>query len=229
MSEQPQPPPGDPNQKPGEQHVTQQVQYSQISARVPERMNRGTFATNPVVLTGNLELVCDFLLRMAPPHMLAARVVLPYTALAPMVQAVNENLENYRARFGTPAAPPAPPPNVVQPNIAEVYDQLKIPEDVAVGAYANTLMISHSATDFCLDFILDLFPRPVVTQRIYMSAGQLPPFLNTLKRTLEGLQQRMAHPPQVQQQKPAAPPSPPPPPPPEPPAQGKGPQTPFAG
>lgn len=195
-SPQPNPP------KPPEQ-ITQAVQYSQISARVPDKINRGVFATNALVLTGGQELVCDFLLRMVPPFMLAARVVIPYTALAPMVKAIGENIENFRARFGAPTPLPAPPPNVPQPNIVDVYEQLKIPEDVAVGAYANTLMISHTASEFCLDFILDLFPRPTVTQRIYLSSAQMPPFLNTLKRTLEQLQNR-AHP-----QPPQTPPQPP--------------------
>jgi len=180
-----------------------------------------------VVFTGNQEFVCDFLLRMVPPHLLAARVILPYTALGPIVHTIHENLENYRNRFGTPAAPPPPPPNVQQPKIVEVYEQLKISDEVSVGAYANTLMISHTPMEFCLDFILDLFPRPVVTQRIYLAAGQIPPFLNTLKRTLEGVQQRMAqlHQQQVQQhlQHPPQPPQPkqqqqPPPPAAEPPA-----------
>jgi hypothetical protein len=222
MSEQQPPKSDDPNPpKPAEQ-VTQHVQYSQVSARVPEKNNRGVFATTPVVFTGNQEFVCDFLLRMAPPHLLAARVVLPYSALGPIVHTINENLENYRNRFGAPAAPPPPPPNVQQPNIVEVYEQLKISDEVSVGAYANTLMISHTPTEFCLDFILDLFPRPVVTQRVYLSAGQIPPFLNTLKRTFEGVQQRMAqvqqqqqhqqHPPQHQQPPPSQPPPPPAPP-----------------
>ena len=194
MSEEtPQNPP--PGQQPGPDHITQQVQYSQIAARVPEKLNRGVFATNALVLTGKQELVCDFLLRMVPPYLLASRVVMPYSSLVPMVNAIGENVDNYRARFGAPASLPPPPPNAPQPNIAEVYEQLKIPEDIAVGAYANTLMISHTATEFCLDFILDLFPRPIVTQRIYMTAPQVPAFLATLKRTLEQLQHRPAHPP----------------------------------
>jgi hypothetical protein len=104
-------------------------------------------------------------------------------------------------------APPPPPPNAPQPNIVEVYEQLKISDEVAVGAYANTLMISHTIGEFCLDFILDLFPKPVVTQRVYMSAVHIPGFLGTLKRTLEQLQQR-----QQQQQQQNPPPQNPPPP-----------------
>jgi hypothetical protein len=209
----PQPPPNPQPPEPPKpaDPVTQQVQYSHIAARVPERGNRGVFATHALVLTGNQELVCDFLLRMVPPYMLAARVVLPYTALVPVVKAVSENLDNYRSRFGAPMTPPPPPPNAPQPNIVEVYEQLKISDEVAVGAYANTLMISHTIGEFCLDFILDLFPKPVVTQRIYMSAVHIPGFLNTLKRTLDQLQQRQQQsPPQPPQQNP--PPQDPPPP-----------------
>jgi hypothetical protein len=114
-------PPNQPNQPPPpSDQLTQQVNYSQISARVPEDRNRGTFANYGVVLTGKQEFVCDFLLRMVPPQLLAARVVLPYSALPPLLQAMSENLENYRQRFGTPAAPPIPPPNVPQPKISEV-------------------------------------------------------------------------------------------------------------
>lgn len=198
--------PEDPSKQPGKPDaITQQVHYSQISARVPDRISRGVFATNALVLAGNQELVCDFLLRMVPPFLLAARVVLPYSALGPVVKAISENLENRNARFGAPAVLPAPPPNVPQPNIAEVYEQLKIPEDVAVGAYANTLMISHTASEFCMDFILDLYPKPTVTQRVYMSAAQIPPFLNTLKKTWEQVQQRGARPSAPVQPPPAPP------------------------
>ena len=127
---------------------------------------------------------------MVPPPQLAARVVLPYSALGPVVAAVQENLENYKGRFGPPITLPPPPPNTPPPNIAELYEQMKISDDVAVGAYANTLMISHTAAEFCLDFILDLFPRPVVTSRIYLSAAHIPPWLETLKRTLAQMQAR---------------------------------------
>lgn len=192
----------------GSNPFSQNVPYSPVSARVPERVSRGTFATHFILLTGHQELAIDFLLHLAPPFLLGARVVLPYSTMEPMIRAIGENIENYRKRFGAaPPAPPPPPPNVPQPNLAEIYENLKISDEVAVGAYANTLMISHTATDFCLDFILDLFPRPVVTQRVYLSAPQVPNLLNTLKRTLEQIQQRIAQ----QQQQTSAPPPPTPP------------------
>src|SRR2546423_3967919 len=135
----PEQPPQPPGGNPPPDQITQQVHHSRISARVPEKIGRGTFATHALILTGNQELCCDFLLRMAPPYLLAARVVLPYSTLGPLIHAIGENLENYRQRFGNaPPALPPPPPNVPQPDLAEVYDQLKITDEVAVGSYANT-------------------------------------------------------------------------------------------
>lgn len=188
--------------------ISQSVNYSHVSARVPERVGRGTFATNALVLAGPQEVVLDFLLRLVPPYQLAGRVIIPRSALASVVTAVQENLNNFRARFpSTPSLPP-PPPNVKPPSIQDIYDQLKISEEVIAGAYANRLMITHGVTEFCFDFILDVFPRPTVTSRIYLAAPQVPPFLEALKRTLVQIQsraQRVVAPPNPQPTPPAAP------------------------
>jgi len=115
---------------------------------------------------------------------------MPYSILPSVVSALQQNLDNYRARFNAaPAAPPPPPPGYVPPRIEEIYDALKITEEVLAAPHANTLMITHSQTDFCFDFILDLFPRPTVVSRVYVSAAQVPPLLDTLKRTLQRLTQ----------------------------------------
>jgi hypothetical protein len=82
-----------------------------------------------------------------------------------------------------------------------VYEQLKLPDEMLGGGYANLVMIRHTAEEFCFDFIANFFPRSVVTNRVYMSAGRVPPFLDTLCTSLQRFQQRLK--------------SPPPPPPPE--------------
>jgi hypothetical protein len=156
-------------------------------------------------------VVFDFLLRLVPPHQLAARVVMPKSSLAAVVGAIQENLNNFRARFPNMPALPPPPPNVKPPSIQEVYDQLKISEEVAAGAYANRMMVTHGVTEFCFDFILDLFPRPTVTSRIYLAAPQVPPFLAALQRTL-GQQQAAQQRPTPRPPAAPAPPAPPSPP-----------------
>ena len=42
------------------------------------------------------------------------------------------------------------------------------------GAYANGVLISHSAAEFGFDFIANFYPRPVVNCRVFMSAPQVP-------------------------------------------------------
>jgi len=49
-----------------------------------------------------------------------------------------------------PAAVPVP---VRRPTPQEIYDDLKIPDAVLSGAYANGVMIGHGASEFGLDFL----------------------------------------------------------------------------
>ncbi len=54
----------------------EEIQHSQVSAVVPERVARGVFSTGAVVVQGAHEFILDFLLRMSQPQQVAARVVL---------------------------------------------------------------------------------------------------------------------------------------------------------
>jgi hypothetical protein len=79
---------------------SQEIQHSQIGALVPENVARGVFSTGAVVLNGSHEFVVDFLLRMTRPHQVAARVVIPPPVVPRMIQALTENIENYKKRAG---------------------------------------------------------------------------------------------------------------------------------
>src|SRR5215467_10046256 len=81
---------------------TQEVQHSQVSARVPEKVGRGVFSTGAMVFQGPHEFVIDFVLRMAQPHQIAARVVLPISIMPSVIGALRENLNNYQNKFGPP-------------------------------------------------------------------------------------------------------------------------------
>ena len=72
------PPPDDSPKPPGEPGTySQEIQHAQISARVPEKVSKGVFSTGAMVFQGQHEFVIDFVLRMAQPNMIAARVILP--------------------------------------------------------------------------------------------------------------------------------------------------------
>jgi hypothetical protein len=188
----------------GDPHtVVQEFQHSNIGARVPEKVARGVFSTGALVLQGASEFVLDFLLRMNQPHQVVARVVMPNHLVPQFIEALSTNLENYKRTFGPPPAlpqPPQPPPK--PPTIDEIYQDLKISEDVMVGAYTNAVMVLHSASEFCLEFIAQFYPKSLITSRVFLSAPQIPVLLNTLNQSWQNYQAKLA------QQRPPSPPHP---------------------
>ena len=62
---------------------------------------------------------------------------------------------------------PATPPPAKPPSIEEVYDQLKISDDVLTGAYANAALLTHSAAEFCFDFVTNFYPKAAVSARVF--------------------------------------------------------------
>jgi hypothetical protein len=171
---------------------TQEIQHPQVSARVPEKVGRGVFSTGAMVLQGPNEFVLDFVLNLAPPHQLVARVVLPPTVMPSLIAALRENLANYQAKFGPPPVLPVPTPPPTPPPIEEIYGQLKLPDDLLSGVYANVVMIGHSAAEFYFDFITNFYPRSAVSCRVFFSVPQIPGLLNTLTRSYQQFQQKLA-------------------------------------
>jgi hypothetical protein len=198
-----------------------------ISARIPPHASHWILATEVIVFQGPAEFVLDFLIRLGAPHAVAARVILPPPVLGQVIAALRQNLGMYTARFGPPARAPMPtemsphaatatagvttgpigsptgePGRNRPPTIAEVYDDLKLPDELLSGVYANAVMIGHTPIDFWFDFITNFFPKPAVSCRICMSAQQIPGLLEALSAAFEAVQRR-AH---EQQQPPQPPP-----------------------
>ncbi len=71
------------------------------------------------------------------------------------------------------------------PDVGDLYDQLKLPDEMLGGAFANVVMMRHTAEEFSLDFITNFYPRSVVTGRVYVSAGRVPSLLDTMSNSLE--------------------------------------------
>ena len=63
--------------------------------------------------------------------------------------------------------------------------KVKIADEVLKGCYANTLLVSHTAEEFVLDFILSLPPQAVCNARVIIHPGHL-------KRVIVALQQNLA-------------------------------------
>jgi len=184
----PEVPPGSPNEG---QPPSEQVRVQHISARVPEHVSRGAFSTGLIVMTGATEFILDFVQNIGHPPQIAARIVMPHATLPQFIQALKTNLELYRERFGTPTELPKPPPQARQPSAQEIYDELKIPDGLLSGAYANGVMIGHTPAEFKFDFLTNLFPHSAVSSRVYLSAPQVPRILDSLQSTFQQFQQRV--------------------------------------
>jgi Protein of unknown function (DUF3467) len=201
MSEQNQPQP---------EGNSQQVQMQHVTARVPEEVSRGAFSTGVIVMTGGSEFILDFIQNIGGPPQVAARIVMPHGALPQFADALRKNLDIYTQRFGPPPELPKPPQPAKPQSAQELYDELKLPDSMLSGAYSNGVMIGHSASEFKLDFLTNLFPHSSVSSRVYLSAPQIPRLLESLTSTFKQFQERVRQQQQQQQQQNQQPPTPPP-------------------
>lgn len=90
----------DDQSKPSDQPWSEQIRHSQVGARVPSHVAKGVFSTGAVVLEGAQEFALDFLLRMAKPQQVVARVILTPYVLKRFADALRENLRMYENQFG---------------------------------------------------------------------------------------------------------------------------------
>lgn len=190
------PAPEDPENGPrpvGGNTFQQEVQHNPATARVPDAIGRGVFATGAIVMHGPHDFVIDFVQSLAAPRRVVARVALPPTVVPLFVGALQENLGKYQQSFGNIPRMPAPPagsPAAPAPPISEVYEQLKFPDDLQSGAYANTVVISHSPAEFCFDFVTSFYPRSAVSSRVYLAAPHVVELLDSLSRAFEQFRQK---------------------------------------
>lgn len=77
------------------------------------------------------------------------------------------------------------PAQEAPPQIEDIYHELKLPDTMLSGRYANGVLIRHSPTEFCFDFITNVYPRSAVSARVFMAVPHVLPFLKSLTRSLQ--------------------------------------------
>jgi hypothetical protein len=189
-----QPDSGQPNPFHDERPQTGQFQHNPVSARVPDRVARGVYCTGQVILDSPKEFIVDFLNALTRPHQVVARVVMHPQTMAEFARALAQNLQVYKGTFGDPPPLP-PPPTDRRPTIQEIYENFRVSDDLMSGAYANSVMIGHSPTEFFFDFITGFYPTSAVSSRVFLPAAQAPRFLTTITASLQQYQARYQKPP----------------------------------
>lgn len=94
---------------------------------------------------------------------------------------------------GAPSSASTPPPPSQEPrrpSVEEIYGELKLPDELLSGVYANAVMISHSPGTFSFDFITSFYPRSAVAARVFLPAVYVPPLLDSMKGNWQHLQRR---------------------------------------
>jgi hypothetical protein len=212
MSDEPEDPAASPPPEPEDEGrpFFGQVRHQQLSARVPDTVVTGVFSNGVMILTGPFEVALDFVLRLGEQQRITARVVLPHLVYRQFVAALQENLRNYEKHFGKLPVIPKPltdgsegeirdtSDETVQPHpenqpaasspppqIEDIYHELKLPDNMLSGRYANAVLIRHSATEFCFDFITNIYPRSAVSCRVFLAAPHVGPFLASLSHSLK--------------------------------------------
>ena len=80
-------------------------------------------------------------------------------------------------------------------NPQEIYDELKIKDEILSGTYANAVMIGHGPYEVSFDFITNFYPHSAVSCRVYLASGHIARLLDSLKQSWEQLRPRIGFPP----------------------------------
>lgn len=70
-----------------------------------------------------------------------------------------------------------------RPALREVYEEMKFEDEQLTGAYANTVRINHSQSEFCFDFVTSFLPHPCVSARVYLSVPQTIQLLRSIRQS----------------------------------------------
>ena len=68
--------------------------------------------------------------------------------------------------------------------------QIKVPEDVARGAYANAMAVFHTREEFVIDFLNVFPPTGLATARIITSPGHVKRIIRALEENLRRYEDR---------------------------------------
>jgi len=68
--------------------------------------------------------------------------------------------------------------------------RVKVPEEVARGAYANTMAVFHTREEFVLDFLNVFPPAGIATARVITSPGHVKRIIRTLTENMKRYEER---------------------------------------
>ena len=103
-----------------------------------------------------------------------------------------ESGQNVGQSSDSESLPPPPKPSITRhPSPQEVYDELKLKDELLSGSYSNAVMIGHGPHEFSFDFITNFYPQSAVSRRVFMAAGHVGRLLDSLRASWDQLRSRI--------------------------------------
>lgn len=96
---------------------------------------------------------------------------------------------------GSAHAGSPPPVHQRRATAQEIYDDLKLRDDIHSGCYANAVMIGHGPHEFSFDFITNFYPQSAVSARVFLAAGQVARLAESLRGAWDQMRHRFQPPP----------------------------------
>lgn len=77
---------------------------------------------------------------------------------------------------------PGPPRSL--PPIEDIYDDLRLDEEMLSGRYANAVIVRHSPAEFAFDFITRFVPNSCVSSRVIVAAPNMRSMVQSLEASV---------------------------------------------
>jgi hypothetical protein len=175
----------------------ERIHHNPPTALIPEKVGIGLFSTEVVVFHSESEVAIDFIQGIAKPYRVVRRVIMANSITKTFFEVLKnelnspkksnnssyvENLKNKNYEESLNKNQQKDEDLEKREKVDDIYRELKIENDELSGFYANKVLINYGTDSICLDFISNIYPKSIVTSRIFVTNGTIIELLSALNK-----------------------------------------------
>jgi len=174
----------------------ERIHHDPPTALIPEKVGVGLFATEVVVFHSENEVAIDFIQGIAKPYRVVRRVIITEKVAKTLNDTLKtelqtnksknssyvENLKNKNTQEIENISSQESTDFQKKEKVDDIYSGLKMENNELNGFYANKILVNYGKDSFCLDFISNIYPKSIVTSRIFMTKNSVLELLNALNK-----------------------------------------------
>lgn len=164
----------------------ERIHHNPPTALIPEKIGMGLFSTEVVVFHSESEVAIDFIQGIAKPYRVVRRVIMANSIAKSFFEILNNELNSPKKNKNSSHVENLKNKNFEEVQILnknqqededfekkekvdDIYSQLKIENNELNGFYANKILTNYGKDSLCLDFISNIYPKSIVTSRIFVT------------------------------------------------------------